>query len=83
MELPVRQHSSGQDSKQTEVTPPKRLEKYDMYNKKIKLTSLDKLDKKHMGKKYINRELQHQKTNLETVSMLSFGQLLMGLEVRS
>ena len=34
-------------------------------------------------KKNINRQLQHQKTNLETVSMLSSGQLLTGLEVRS
>ena len=36
-----------------------------------------------MEKKYINRELQHQKINLQMVSMLSFGQLLTGLEVRS
>ena len=42
-----------------------------------------KTDKKTYEKKYINRELQQQKINLETVSMLSFGQLLTGLEVRS
>ena len=35
--------------------------------------SLDKPDKKHMKKEYINRELQHQKTNLESVTMLRFG----------
>ena len=34
-------------------------------------------------KKASIEKLQHQKINLETVSMLSFGQLLTGLEVRS
>ena len=37
----------------------------------FKLTSLDKPDKKTYQNKYINRELQLQKTNLETASMLS------------
>ena len=48
------------------------------------ITSLDYANRiKKTYEKNISRELQHQKINLETVSMPSFGQRLTGLEVRS
>ena len=38
---------------------------------------------KHMKQNTSIEKLQHQKITVETISMLSFGQLLTGLEVRS
>ena len=89
MELPVRRHSSDQDSKRTEVTPPKRLERppRPVQLQFFKLTGLDKPDKKHMKKNTSTENCNNRKLILRRSQYSVLGNywpvLGQDLEVRS